>query len=190
AHLLREPGPAACAGDAGAPVLRYEYGLENTTGDGADGAMYGEVEHDLAAEIVDDAADGEGGGSNADVGGGDVAGGENEMLSHAEREGAGGWAVVGIHSRVVGGASSGVGACVHSGSGGRVWLTRVSRCWLYVPRARRHPGASAGGATTAPLRCPAADVALRPACRTVHRWRTEMMRDAGERDQTHNDGRS
>ena len=32
AHMLGEAGPAACEGDAGAPVLRYERSLENTTG--------------------------------------------------------------------------------------------------------------------------------------------------------------
>ena len=74
---------------------------------------------------------------SADLGGGGSGGGRSLSDAGFDSSGGlggsghGGWALVGVHSRIRGADSSGAGACVHSTTGSRAWLTRVSRCWLW-----------------------------------------------------------
>ena len=116
AAALGEPGPVACVGDAGAPVLRYESSLENTTELGAVADIYGDDTKGSVGFMT--RTDGSSGEGEQYVEGGRPTGSAGlRLLSR------GGWAVVGVHSAV--------GADATCPSVGRAWLTRVSRCWLW-----------------------------------------------------------
>ena len=124
-------GPTACEGDAGAPVLRYEDHLRDTTGDGQSGEMYGEIEAAAGGDIILDEY-----GNQRPRESPQLYSSSGALLSEAGgySSDAGCWAVVGIHTRIIGTATSGAGSCAvtpGATSGGRFWLTRVSRCWLF-----------------------------------------------------------
>ena len=125
-RMVGDPGPTACNGDAGAPILRYEASLNETTGLGSDAAMYGADEASANLAYITDVKGsfGHGGAIGGGGGGGYDDGSGRDMGSMG-----GGWAVVGVHSRVA--SASCASRSDAAASDGRAWLTRVARCWLW-----------------------------------------------------------
>lgn len=172
----------ACHGDDGAPLLRYEATLEPTTGDGVPKAMYALDDADdalldgrahivafdgrspaSASEETSEALGHLDSGRASGVGVADGAAGATPLGIGSEGRGyagrrlgasaaRGGWAVVGIHSRVRADACAaaprsarGTAAADAAAdaaatrdarggvidAGGRAWSVRVSRCWLW-----------------------------------------------------------
>jgi len=150
-----------CAGDAGAPLLRYYDSLEHTTEPGSDVRASGvssgfdvttssptdlnQVPANYGRELI--AAHAVAEGLRAEAASREVLYGptsQEEAMAAATR---GGWAVVGILTHVQGGACAGSrtdGAAAASGAAlgaasaasgsevsSRVWSLRVARCWLW-----------------------------------------------------------
>lgn len=114
AAKLGDSGPVACAGDAGAPLLKYFDSLENTSAYGANLDMYLESARGAADGVIT-AADGSFSRNRIGSGVDSAIGQTGQPLV------LGGWVVVGIHSRTH-------GLC---DTNGRAWSARVVRCWLW-----------------------------------------------------------